>query len=86
MPNTTLDMIKEGQTCVIVKISGESRFRKRLIEMGFLPKVEIFVKKFAPLKDPGEYVINNFHISLRKSEASSIIVENIKGEHEIERG
>ena len=58
--------LTEGQEAVILKIYGRGAFRKRLIEMGFVRGKKIKVTKFAPLKDPVEYNIMGYEVSLRK--------------------
>jgi len=67
-----LSELKEGHKAVIVKILGRGAFRKRLIEMGFVKGKEISLTKFAPLKDPIEYSILGYEVSLRKSEAELV--------------
>jgi len=44
------------------------------MEMGFVPGTEIVVEKYAPLKDPIEYVLKGYHVSLRHTEAEKIMV------------
>jgi Fur family ferric uptake transcriptional regulator len=39
---------------------------------------ELYVEKYAPLKDPMEIVLKGFHISLRVEEAADIVVENVR--------
>jgi len=38
----------------IVSVGGSGAFKRRLLEMGFLPGVDVAVKKYAPLRDPIE--------------------------------
>lgn len=59
---------------MIVKVAGHGGFRKRLIEMGFLPGKTVRVVLNAPLKDPIEYEILGYRVSLRREEASLIEV------------
>ena len=47
-----LSELKTGEYAVIVKVMGYGGFRKRIIEMGFLPGERIDVVLNAPLKDP----------------------------------
>jgi len=42
--------------------------------MGFLPGTQVFIKKYAPLRDPIEFVLKGYHVSLRREEAQKIIV------------
>ena len=45
--------------------------------MGFVDDTEIEVIRRAPLNDPIEIKIGDFHIGLRKEEAKEIIVETL---------
>lgn len=68
-----------GARAVIRRITGEGAFRRRLMEMGFLPGTPILVHKYAPFEDPGEYVIGGNHISLRRAEAGRVLVDATDG-------
>jgi Fe2+ transport system protein FeoA len=70
-----LSELKEGEKGVIQKIAGNSRFQRRLREMGFIKGTEVLVEKFAPLTDPMELIIMGYHLSLRKEEAGKIMLE-----------
>jgi Fe2+ transport system protein FeoA len=72
-----LSELKEGQAATILRVGGEGPFRRRLVEMGFLRGTEIYVEKYAPLKDPIELILKGYHVSLRVDEASHIEVESI---------
>jgi len=77
-----LSQIKQGQDCVILKVSGEPKLRRRLLEMGINRGTSVHVEKYAPLKDPIELVVKGSHISLRVEEAAHIIVEDLKDSHQ----
>ena len=53
---------------------GRGAFRKRIIEMGFIRGKEVEVVKNAPLKDPIQYRILGYDVSLRRSDAQLIDV------------
>jgi ferrous iron transport protein B len=72
---TTLYDLVEGEEGIILKIKGRGQFRQRLSEMGFVVGKKVTVIKKAPLRDPVEYKILGYHISLRNSEAQLIEVE-----------
>ena len=72
---TTLYDLNEGEEGIILKIKGRGQFRQRLSEMGFVVGKKVFVVKKAPLRDPIEYKIMGYHISLRNSEAQLIEVD-----------
>ena len=63
-----------GEKAVIVRVHGHGSFRKRLIEMGFIQGKEVKVVLNAPLKDPIEYEIIGYKVSLRREEARQIEV------------
>lgn len=56
--------------------SGKA-YRKRLLAMGLTPGIEFIVTRFAPLGDPIEIKVRGFSLTLRKNEASVLLVEKI---------
>ena len=80
-----LSDLKTGERGVIVKVHGHGSFRKRIIEMGFVKGNKVKVVLNAPLKDPIEYEIIGYKISLRREEAEMIEVisesETLAGLH-----
>jgi ferrous iron transport protein B len=72
---TTLYDLNEGEEGIILKIKGRGQFRQRLSEMGFVVGKKVIVVKKAPLRDPVEYEIMGYHVSLRNSEAQLIGVD-----------
>ncbi len=73
----SLDDLRTGERGRIIRLFGSGPFRKRLMEMGFVKGTVVEVKKYAPLKDPVEYVVKGYHVSLRHEEAAMIEVEKI---------
>ena len=69
-----LSDLKTGETAVVVKISGHGSFRKRITEMGFIKGSRVKVILNAPLRDPIEYEIIGYKISLRREEAEKMEV------------
>ena len=69
-----LSELKTGERGVIVKVNGHGSFRKRIIEMGFVKGNKVKVILNAPLRDPIEYEIIGYKISLRRAEAAKIEV------------
>ena len=69
-----LSELHTGQEAVIVKVKGHGAFRKRIIEMGFVKGKKVKVVKNAPLKDPIEYEIMDYKVSLRRNEAELVEV------------
>jgi ferrous iron transport protein B len=71
-----LSDLKDNDKALIVKIKGRGAFRKRITEMGFIKGQAVKVIKNAPLKDPIEYSLLGYHVSLRRSEAELVEVVN----------
>lgn len=69
-----LSELKTGEKGVIVRVNGHGSFRKRLIEMGFIQGKAVTVVLNAPLRDPIEYEIIGYKVSLRREEAKMIEV------------
>ena len=69
-----LSELNTGERGVIVKVYGHGSFRKRIIEMGFVKGNKVKVILNAPLRDPIEYEIIGYKISLRREEADKIEV------------
>ena len=74
-----LSEVMEGQTATVGRVGGDGPFRRRLLEMGFLQGTDVYVEKYAPLKDPIELILKGYHVSLRVDEAARIQVENVRG-------
>ena len=70
----TLDAVRPGQLAKIVAVRGERGFRRRLLELGLLPGVDITVLRIAPLGDPLELSTHGTHLSIRRAEARQIEV------------
>lgn len=71
----TLDQVKPGIGCTVVKLQGESSTKRRIMDMGITKGTDIFVVKVAPLGDPIELKVRGYDLSIRKSEAELIEVE-----------
>ena len=74
----TLKDVKPGTTVQVVKISGESVLKRRIMDMGITKGIPIFVRKVAPLGDPVEIKVRGYELSVRKEDAQIIEVEVIK--------
>ena len=69
-----LSELKTGESATILKVTGHGGFRRRIMEMGFVRGQRVEVILNAPLKDPIEYKIMGYDISLRRSEADMVVV------------
>lgn len=73
-----LSEMKEKETARVIHVGGNGALRRRILEMGILKGTEIYVEKYAPLKDPIELIVKGYHVSLRVEEAAQITVDNVK--------
>ncbi len=73
-----LSEMREGQTATVAHVGGNGILRRRILEMGIVKGTDVYVEKYAPLKDPLELIIKGYHISLRVEEAARITVENVR--------
>jgi ferrous iron transport protein A len=70
-----LSELKTGQTAVIAKIEGDSSTRRRIMDMGVIPRSQIKMIRSAPLGDPLEFDIKDYNLTLRKRDAEHVLVE-----------
>jgi len=69
-----LAQIVPGESCVVVQITAQGAVRQRLIDMGMLPNTPIFVERKAMGGNPIWIRLKGFQLSLRKEEASGVVV------------
>ena len=70
----TLKDAKIGQTVKVRKLTGEGAIKRRIMDMGITKRVEIKVRKVAPLGDPMELTVRGYQLTLRKADAEMIEV------------
>jgi ferrous iron transport protein A len=75
MEEKTLKTAKVGETVKVLKILGEGAIKRRIMDMGIVKGVAVFVRKVAPLGDPVEVTVRGYELSLRKADAENILVE-----------
>lgn len=71
----TLKELSPGQQGKVTSIGSTGPIKRRIMDMGVTPGVEVKVVKVAPLGDPIEVNIRGYELSLRKEEAAQIQVE-----------
>ena len=69
-----LSELQNGEYGIISKVKGRGAFRKRITEMGFVKGKKVTVIKNAPLKDPIEYSVMGYEVSLRRKESALVEV------------
>ena len=71
----TLKDVAIGETAKVIKIHGEGKVKRRIMDMGITKGTEIYVRKVAPLGDPVEITVRGYELSLRKNDADILEVE-----------
>jgi Fe2+ transport system protein FeoA len=72
---TSLAEIPLGRTATIKRVDGPRAFRRRLLEMGLVPGIDVRVVSIAPLGDPLQIEVRGGQWSIRRAEAAQIEVE-----------
>ncbi len=70
----SLDRLRAGAPARVLAVEGTGAVARRLMEMGVVPGAPVRVVKAAPLGDPLEVRVRNYHLALRRSEAQTISV------------
>lgn len=75
MIKRTLKELQPGQSGIVIHVGGQGAVKRRLIDMGITPGVEIFLRKIAPMGDPLEVNLRGYELSLRKQDAANIEIK-----------
>jgi DtxR family transcriptional regulator, Mn-dependent transcriptional regulator len=70
-----LSDLRVGEKCTVTRVIAQAGIKRRLLDMGIVPGVEIHIQKVAPLGDPVDVLVKGYHLSLRREEAKAIAVE-----------
>lgn len=73
--NKKLSEMSVGESGLVTRVTAEGRIKRRLFDMGVTPGAEVYVRKRAPLGDPIEVNIRGYELTLRDSEAETVIME-----------
>lgn len=71
-----LSEVKVGQSCIIESFTDEF-LKLKLMEMGCLPGETIHITRLAPMGDPIAITVANYTLSMRVSEAETVVVKAI---------
>ncbi len=70
----SLCCLRTGVKARVVSVNGAGAVARRLMEMGVVPGAPICVIKCAPLGDPLQVRVRDYHLALRRAEAQTITV------------
>jgi ferrous iron transport protein A len=76
---TTLDTLRSGSACTVVKIDGpksrqNAMLKQRLLEMGLTAGAAVRVVRRAPFNGPIEISIRSYRLSIRRADARLVFV------------
>ena len=64
-----------GEEGVVKRVVAEGKIKRRLFDMGVTPAATVRLRKVAPQGDPIEVTIRGYELTLRKSEAQTVLME-----------
>ena len=79
MSEVTLNELKPGNKARVIQVNGKGSARRRILDMGMVPGVEVEMVRNAPLGDPMQFLVKGYNLSIRKNEAEQIVVQLIVG-------
>jgi ferrous iron transport protein A len=66
-----------GARARVSTINGADELAMRLLEMGLTPGIEVAVVGAAPLGDPLELEVRGYRLSVRRSEAARVEIDQL---------
>jgi len=72
--HSTLSALPPGRWATVLNVLGPGLIALRLMEMGLVPGASIAVVRSAPLGDPLQIKLRDYHLALRRTEAEMIKV------------
>lgn len=75
--NKTLKELRPGESGKVAQITATGNMRRKLLDMGITTGVDIIMRKTAPFGDPISFYIRGYELSVRKSIASTILMDCI---------
>ena len=68
------DTLGVGDAATIEYVGGERAFRRRIMELGFVPGTRVELVAVAPLGDPLEFLVRGSSLSIRRADAAEVRV------------
>jgi ferrous iron transport protein A len=73
--------LKPGERARIERIEGGGALRRRMMDMGIVPGVELEVVRRAPWGGPLQVRLKGYYLAMRRGECAKIIIDEIHQEH-----
>jgi ferrous iron transport protein A len=76
--NKTIADLAVGQSGRVTGfIKGTQTYRQKLLAMGLVKGTQFTISRVAPMGDPVELTVRNYNLSLRRAEATVLLVEGV---------
>jgi len=73
--------LKSGERACVECIQGGGAIRRRMMDMGIVPGVELEVVRRAPFGGPLQVRLKGYYLAMRRGECSKIVVAETKTHH-----
>ena len=74
-----LSELSPGTRATLTQVGGERSFRRRLMELGFLPGTRVRIVRRTRVGDLLEIEVRGCHVSIRSTEARALEVSELNG-------
>jgi len=69
-----------GSQALVAEVQGGGKHQRRMLDMGFVPGAGVTVIRRAPLGDLIEYRVKGTAVALRREDADTVLVEELRDE------
>lgn len=73
--------LKPGERARVERIEGGGALRRRMMDMGIVPGVEVEVVRCAPFGGPLQIRLKGYYLAMRREECAKIMVGEIHQGH-----
>ena len=74
-PQVCLNDLQPGQQAIVQELRSTGSIRRRLLDMGLIPRTAVKLMKVAPMGDPIEIRVRGYELTLRVEDAMKIQVK-----------
>ncbi|HAN99000.1 MAG TPA: ferrous iron transport protein A [Planctomycetaceae bacterium] len=78
MSRSLADLVP-GESGLILTIAGDDAIATRILEMGLTPGARVAFVRTAPLGDPLEVEVRGYRLSLRRQDATRVLLDASSG-------
>ena len=75
-----LGELKPGERAYVERIEGGGALRRRMMDMGIVPGVELEVVRCAPLGGPLQIRLKGYYLAMRRGECAKIVISEEQSE------